>query len=271
MKKIFIPQNIPKFLYYWIVAILYYFIESLFPPEPVDYKEIPIIINNFNRLDMLKKLIESLEKRGYRNIYIIDNLSTYPPLLAWYETSPYTVFRLKENIGMNALWISGIYKKFRKNFFVYTDSDVVPIEDCPADFLLFFRDTLKKHKLASKVGFSLKIDDIPDCYALKDSVIEWESHFSHDFRKGDLLFRAPIDTTFALYRPRGKRKHANNNIEMYRTDYPYIARHLPWYIDSNNPDEENRYYIEQSALNTYWTKKGKEILKEAGAKESDAR
>jgi hypothetical protein len=137
---------------------------------------------------------------------------------------------------------------------------VVPVEECPDDFLHFFRDMLKKHRLAQKIGFSLKIDDIPDCYAMKEDVIKWESHFSHDFVKDEFLYRAPIDTTFALYRPRGKRKHANNNIEMYRTAWPYMAKHLPWYIDSKNPDDENRYYIEQSTLTTYWTKKGKDVL-----------
>jgi hypothetical protein len=260
MKKVFIPDNIIKFIYYRIVAVVYYLIEVISPPEEVDYRDIPIIINNFNRLDMLKQLIGSLERRGYRNIFIIDNLSTYPPLLEYYRTCPYKVFLLERNIGMNALWLSGIYKQFRNNFFVYTDSDVVPVEECPDDFLLFFRDMLKKHRLAQKVGFSLKIDDIPDCYAMKEDVIKWESHFSHDFKKDEFLYRAPIDTTFALYRPRGKRKHANNNIEMYRTAFPYMARHLPWYIDSRNPDEENRYYIEQSTLTTYWTKKGKDVL-----------
>ena len=58
-----------------------------------------------------------------------------------------------------------------------------------------------------------------------------------------------------------KEKHANNNIEIYRTAYPYMARHLPWYIDSENPDEENRYYLKQTLVKTSWSKKGKEFLK----------
>lgn len=260
MGKRFIPENRLKYLYYRLVSIRYCLIEMLFPPKVVDYKNIPIIINNFNRLDLLKKLINSLEIRGYKNIFIIDNLSTYPPLLEYYKTCSYKVFLLKENIGMTALWKSGIYKQFKNNFFVYTDSDVVPIDECPDDFLLFFLKTLQKHKLARKVGFSLKIDDIPDHYAFKERVITWEQKFYDAFKRDDMLYWAPVDTTFALYRPRGKRKHANSNIEMYRTAYPYMVRHMPWYIDSNNPDEENRYYIERSNLSTYWTKEGKSVL-----------
>ena len=34
-------------------------------------KDIPIIINNFNRLTYLKSLINSLTSRGYHNIYIL--------------------------------------------------------------------------------------------------------------------------------------------------------------------------------------------------------
>jgi len=261
MKQKFIPENKFKFSYYRIISFLYYLVELISSPQITDYKKIPIIINNFNRLDTLKKLIKSLENRGYINIYIIDNLSTYPPLLDYYKTCNYKVFYLNKNIGMNALWKSGIYKKFKKNFFVYTDSDIVPIDECPDDFLLFFLQTLKKHVLARKVGFSLKIDDIPDCNDMKDYIIRCEKHFYHDYIRDDMLYWAPIDTTFALYRPRGKRKHSNNNIEMYRTSFPYMARHLPWYFDPYNLDEENRYYLEHSEIVTFWTSRCKEILK----------
>jgi hypothetical protein len=233
--------------------------ELLKPSKITDYKKIPIIINNFNRLYTMKRLIESLEERGYNNIYIIDNLSSYPPLLEYYETCKYTVFRLDRNIGMNALWGSGIYRRFKNDFFVYTDSDMVPIEECPDDFLLFFIQTLKKHKLAQKVGFSLKIDDLPDCYEMKDDVISLEKQF-YRYQLDEFLYWAPIATTFALYRPRAKRRHANFNIEMYRTAFPYMARHLPWYIDTKNPDEENTYYINQKLVATYYSKKYKESL-----------
>jgi hypothetical protein len=261
MKQNLIHGHVLKFLYYRLIAFFYYLLELVSPPQIIDYKDIPIIINNFNRLDTLRKLIDSLVNRGYRNINIIDNLSTYPPLLDYYKTCGHNIFYLDKNIGLNALWLSGIYKKFRNNFFVYTDSDVVPIDECPDDFLLFFLKTLKKYKFARKVGFSLKIDDIPDCFALKDLVINWEATFYRDFLEQDLLYRAPIDTTFALYRPYGKRKHANNSIEMFRTAYPYMARHLPWYIDSKNPDDENRYYIEHSKLGgLFYTSKSKDIL-----------
>jgi glycosyltransferase involved in cell wall biosynthesis len=233
--------------------------ELLNPSQIKDYKKIPIIINNFNRLSYMKRLIESLEKRGYTNIFIIDNLSTYPPLLEYYKTCRYTVFRLESNIGMNALWGSGLIKKFRKDYFVYTDSDMVPVEECPDDFMLFFLKVLRKNKFAQKVGFSLKIDDLPDSYALKDTVIEAEKQY-YQYQHGDILYWAPIATTFALYRPRARRIHGDYYIEMYRTGWPYMARHLPWYMDSSNPDEENRYYLSQKLVATWYSKEYKKYL-----------
>jgi hypothetical protein len=234
--------------------------EISFPPADVHYREIPVIINNFNRLWMLKKLISALEIRGYFNIHIIDNNSTYPPLLEYYKECRYTVYRLNENIGVQAFWKSGICRSFSRNFFVYTDPDVVPVDECPDDFMLLFLDTLKKNRLAQKVGFSLKIDDLPDWNLLKKSIIGCESHFFTDFKKDELLYRAPIGATFALYRPGAGLNHANNHIEIYRTGYPYMARHLPWYQDSRNPDEEEKYYLEHLKHGTWWTTKAKEVF-----------
>jgi hypothetical protein len=253
----FKPKNPVKFFYYRTLASFNYLIELIRPSQITDYRKIPIIINNFNRLDSMRQLIESLEKRGYANIFIIDNLSTYPPLLEYYNTCKYTVFRLDSNIGMNALWGSGLIKKFRDDYFVYTDSDMVPVEECPDDFLDFFLQTLKKHRLAQKVGFSLKIDDLPDCYAMKDTVISEEQKYFR-YQHDELLYWAPIATTFALYRPRAKRIHGNYYIEMYRTGYPYMAVHLPWYMDSKNPDEESIYYMNQKLVATWYSKKYKE-------------
>jgi glycosyltransferase involved in cell wall biosynthesis len=256
----FVPENKIKYLYYKLLGSFFYLREYLNPPDEIEYKNIPIIINNFNRLDTLKKLISSLEARGYFNIYIIDNLSTYPPLLEYYRECRYKVFRLDRNIGTLAFWISGINKQFDKNFFVYTDSDVVPVEECPDDFMMFFLKTLKKHKHARKVGFSLMLDDIPDCNLLKDSIMSYEGHYYDYPLPDENLYRAPIGATFALYRPRGKYNHANNYIEIYRAGHPYTARHLPWYQDSVNLDEEEKYYLERIGERTFWSKRSKKVL-----------
>lgn len=220
--------------------------------EIIDYKSIPIIINNFNRLESLQKLIVSLENRGYHNIYIIDNDSQYPPLLEFYDSCKYRVFRLRKNVGYMSIWKTHIYDMFKKSWYVYTDSDVVLDEDCPDDFMAKFVGILNKYKHAQKVGFALRIDDLPDCFKNKSSVIQHEQKFwSTLVEKG--LYRAPIDTTFALYRPFCGGPADDYQIT-YRTGFPYVIKHLPWYTDSDNLSQEEQYYIKNVIKSTHWSK-----------------
>lgn len=222
-----------------IAVIFRWLIDFLKNIDQVFYpKRIPIIINNFNRLTYLKVLVNSLDKKGYKNIFIIDNASTFPPLLDYYKVCPYKILKLKENKGHKALWNSNLIKKFSGRFFAYTDPDLELPDECPDDFVKLFLKTLWKHPKIEKVGFSLKISDIPEYYAFKREVIEWESKFYK--KKTGNLFLAPVDTTFALHRPSSSGRLSDNI--SFRTDYPYQIRHLPWYENSSNLSEEERFY-----------------------------
>ena len=223
---------------------------KLFGGKKPDYHSIPIIINNFNRLEYLTKLIHSLEERGYRNIYILDNDSSYQPLLDYYKKTPYEVIYLHQNVGFLALWKTPVYRRFRKQFYVYTDSDVVLDEQCPDDFMKVFLSVLLEHPACMKVGFGIRIDDLPDHYSEKQSVINWESQYWAN-RVNNLLFKARIDTTFALYRPYCKGGSSPHLV--FRTDFPYVIRHLPWYQDTRHLSEEDQFYIAHSKKETFWT------------------
>ncbi|HQE12308.1 MAG TPA: hypothetical protein PLQ78_06145 [Flavipsychrobacter sp.] len=238
--------------YYWYKRVELRVHNIIYQSKIEDAKQIPIIINNRNRLSTLKSLVDALVERGYQNIHILDNDSTYPPLLDYYKTLPFQVHYLVRNVGYMALWKTPIHKQFIKDFYVYTDSDVVPIEACPDDFMEVFRKLLQQYTDVQKVGFSLKIDDLPDAYANKQQVIEWEKKY-FEKKMDDYCYEAPIDTTFALYRPGAKGKASL--LRMLRTAYPYEARHLPWYVDSNHLSEEEKYYINHVNTSTHWTQK----------------
>lgn len=247
--------NLLKMLRYPLFARYYRLREFISPSKIKSDKDIPIIINNFNRLTTLLKLINSLSERGYDNIYIIDNNSTYPPLLEYYEKCPYKIFRLKQNLGYKALWKSGLSKQFCNDYYIYTDSDVVPVNECPVDFINTIFTLLKKYKYAYKIGLSLRIDNLPDHYIFKQKVIKAEKK---DFliKNKDGLYRRPTDTTFAIYRPRVKLSRSRY-AEAYRTAFPYEVEHLPWYIDTENPTEEEIYYNQHCSKPTTWSSKNK--------------
>jgi hypothetical protein len=211
---------------------------------------IPIIINNFNRLDCLKKVIDRYVSSGYKNIVIIDNASSYPPLLEYYQSCPYTLHRLKKNMEFPALWVSGLYDQiYRHGYYVYTDPDILPDAGCPDDFVHHFYRLLSKYPSLDKMGFSLRIDNLPDHYDPKQAVLQNEAPYWRT-QRGNAYFEAPIDTTFALYRP-GRR--GTVDLKAGRSIPPYTALHLPWYSDSNHPDEETIYYRSQALYSKNWT------------------
>ncbi|MBP3564708.1 MAG: glycosyltransferase [Alistipes sp.] len=239
----------------YIRSRYFYLRERLSPSKILSAREIPIIINSFNRLTTLKRLISSLEQRGYTNIYILDNCSTYPPLVEWLKEVPYEVIHLPNNLGFKALWKhKPSRKRFCGDYYIYTDADVELDSNCPDDIIERMFSLLRdNYPYAFKIGPSIRIDDLPDCYDRKQEVIEWESRF-FTRPEGKELFRAPIDTTFALYRPRiGLSRRPS--LEAYRMAAPYQIKHLPWYEDSQNPTEEERYYKEHCRHVTAWSSK----------------
>lgn len=210
---------------------------------------IPIFLISFNRLSYIKSMISSLEKKRKKNIIIIDNASTYPPLLEYYESIPYKVIRLDTNWGFQVFWNNPMFEVYRKSFYIISDPDVEPIEECPSDFIEHFFDILYKHPLARKVGFSLKIDDLPENGILTKQVIKWEKKYNKTYIKKDSVFYAQIDTTFALYVPDDIA--ISSLSESLRTAYPYQARHMPWYKNPQEITEEDKYYAEHKT-NGWW-------------------
>ena len=138
-----------------------------------DYKQIPIIIISFNQLFYLKKLITFLLDKKYKKIVVLDNNSTYQPLLDYLETLPKSIniYRLSNNEGHLSFWKQRhLFKKYAKGYYAVTDADIVPVDKCPEDFLQTFRCLLDKAYDRTKVGFSLKLDDIPNTNSNKQQI-----------------------------------------------------------------------------------------------------
>ena len=204
--------------------------------------DVPAIVISRDRLDCLRQLVEWLERTpGIGPIHIVDNASSWPPLLDYLDTSPHIVHRLEVNLGHHAPWVIGLVAAVADAPFVVTDPDVIPDAACPPDVIAHFRGILDRHPEIDKAGFGLRLDDLPDTFAHREVVVRWESKFWHDEVEPG-VFRADIDTTFALYRP--GRDHKTFNA--VRTGAPYVARHLPWYSATNTPTAEDVYYREHA-------------------------
>lgn len=225
-----------------------------------DIFKIPIIIINYNQLFYLKKLISFLLIRGYNNIIIIDNHSDYLPLLNYYETldkSRITVDYQMDNLGHLVLFKKkNLLDKYTNDgYYVLTDADIIPNHKLRNNFVLDLIKVMeKKHFNISKVGFALRIDNIPDFYPLKNKVLDWETKFWKKKLKSDkLMFRAAIDTTFALYKPFYKSYfYQNEFISAIRIAGDFECEHGGWYIDPDNMTDEQKHYFNSSNSSSSW-------------------
>lgn len=210
-----------------------------------DATKVPIYIVSYNRLSYLKQMIDQLEKYNLKNIHIIDNCSEYKPLLDYLKECPYTVHYMDKNYGHMVFWKSGKFDDVINNsLYVLTDPDIEFNSHLPENFMNDLYRLLGEHPLVSKVGFALKIDDLPeDNQLLKQYIDKWEKRFwKYPIKDKLKAYAASIDTTFALYRPG---KHKNNFYTGIRVLGNFEARHLPWYHMFDN-DDENNFYIKTS-------------------------
>lgn len=215
--------------------------------------EVPIIINNRNRYTFLKLMIDQLQLFGYKNIFILDNDSSYPPLLEYYKTVNAKVVFLNKNVGYKALWETNVFNDFKNKYYVYSDPDILLQDDCPKDFVYRLYIELDKYSHKEKAGVALKIDDIPNYYKLKNDVLIWEkNNWEKEISKN--VYDAMVDTTLALYKPL-----AFGNAEecdAIRVAGNLTSLHLPWYDDSNNLSEEEVFYKSQASnKSSYWSSK----------------
>lgn len=217
---------------------------------------IPIIIISFNQLFYLEKLINFLLNRKFENIIIIDNNSTYPPLLDYLKKikSKVKIEFMDKNGGHKVFFNNKeLLEKYGKGYYVITDADIVPNDNLPENFMNILISKMDKFfRGINKIGFALKIDDIPDYYPLKDKVINWEKQF-WKYNLEDNIYKAAIDTTFALYKPNYPKKFNNKQfVEGIRLSENFEARHGGWYIDENNISEETKYYFENATNSSSW-------------------
>lgn len=233
----------------------------------MDFYQTPIYLIVFNRLDALRQLVDWLESSGYKNIHIIDNASTYPPLLQYLKSSPHTVHNMERNYGHLVLWESGEFDDVIDHHnFVLSDCDILPVESCPPDVIARLAEILDRYPNFTKVGLCLRIDDIPDHYALKASVLEWEAPYWNHSLEGRALYEAAIDTTFAYYRP-GIKPSDKRWWRSLRTAMPLAARHLPWYADTSRPTEEDLYYQSHlKEMSSQWSTTDPVLLKKQNIK-----
>ena len=168
----------------------------------MNWHDTPIYIISRDRLDLgLRQLIEWLRRAEMTSITIIDNASTYQPLLDFYNSPAMdgiNLIRRDDNLGHEVFWRLD-YHLHQPGRFIVTDSDVVPDKDCPFDLVRRMHEVADRFPGGAKVGPAIRIDNLPETFALRDHMRFCESdYWVRKYPEGD-SWNAAIDTVFAIY------------------------------------------------------------------------
>jgi hypothetical protein len=123
--------------------------------------EIPVLIPCFNNPTYLQNMVKQLRALRFRNIIVVDNASTYPPMMEYLSSlsRELTVVLLDEN--KNARYSTFLDEKnyaLLPQYFCVTDPDLEFNAQLPSDFLAELVCLTEKHAVG-KAGFSLDISD----------------------------------------------------------------------------------------------------------------
>ena len=221
---------------------------------------ITAFIINYQRLTLPARMADYLAEYEGVTPVIVDNASDYPPLLEYYKTTPHKVVRLNFNFGQLAVYHpaspvfpdSGVLPTER---FIVTDPDLL-IDHMPGDWLQLLHEGLDKYDFATKAGFSLRTDDLPNTPIGNAARAHEASAWISPLENGR-FYRAYIDTTFSLLRG------YNQDFPAVRTGPPYTAIHVPWYYKTLADVPEDELYYMRSTLargSTDWTIRIREAL-----------
>jgi hypothetical protein len=205
---------------------------------------IPVIINNRDLLTWPKAMVERIKQyNDVGRIIIIDNESTYQPLLEWYETKPCEIIRVG-NLGHRAPWDTNLVRSLKSEYYVVTDPDL-DLSQTPDDTLQYLREKILDLGMR-KLGLMLDLGRVtPEMTYYK--YLQWyekgRRHMSGIIN--DIMIRLTVDTTFAIYPGDEWRYFVGGS----STLPPYQAGHMPWYYtkETMEADQEYMYYLNHAS------------------------
>ena len=244
---------------------------SVSSTEAVYRATLPVFVNAFNQLTYVRDTLDWFARHGFGRVVVVDQVSTYPPLLAYYDSDAFRakarLIALAENVGPRRALED--WPEFGRSLpYIFTDPDLA-LPDAPADDMVTRMFALSRKHRAQKVGLALNLDRadaFADTVARYDGgplidIVAWEQRFWRE-RLEDGVYRANVDTTFRLYNPdvathwRDRWRALQGKAwrpRAIRVALPgFVAEHRPWFRDDGQTDEERAFYRQTAQNWTNW-------------------
>lgn len=220
-------------------------------------KNIPLIIPNFNQITYLINLINWW--KWYVDdpkVFVLDNGSTEKNVTSWLGDLEMmfpgtTLLEYKENdcVGNLRHFLSSTNQIQDYEYYVISDPDIMPLPSTPPNFLEIFKHAIDNYGF-HHVGFGLMTDDIPEWFEGRANMLHDEKSLLNnptaiEFNgKRYSGYKAPIDTTFALYRKSNGGWSNPQSPEAWSNSLRlFQAYHLPWYLHPEHLNDEMKNYF----------------------------
>jgi len=225
--------------------------------DSIIYKNstIPIFIISYNQYTFVKSMVEQLLNYS-SNIYIIDNKSTYPPLVNYLKSieDKVNILYMDKNYG-HTVYMRDEIIKLCGDKYIITDPDLLLNPNLPQNFIDILSELSDQYEI-NRIGFALDITNnintnliLGNSYNNKN-VIEWESQFWENRINNSNyeLYNAAIDTTFVLIN-----KKYNYQYTGIRVAGNFTCTHIPWLnnYDTILLDGELDYYRNNNISSTW--------------------
>jgi FkbM family methyltransferase len=241
------------------------------PSAKANWPDVPMLIPCFNNPAYCKQMVDQLLKIGCTNISLIDNASTFGPMLDFLENvegGSVRVDRLTENMGPRKSIFGNDRLKNIGRYFCVTDPDIEFNKALPANFLEIMAEEMEKENIG-KIGFALDIGN--NCKLKQEpfdidgtayTVWQWEKQFWNNrvgfTRFGDPIYSAAVDTTFALYdsevfdyRYDDSPASLKKLLASLRIGGRFTAQHLPWLVEPTLSNTEAEAYRSSQKFSYY--------------------
>lgn len=211
---------------------------------------VPLIIPTFNNMTYTKNIVDFFCQKNHENIIIIDNASTFEPMIDYLNniSNDIDVVFQNKNYGPRQIHSNNLYYLLPQ-YFIITDPDLAFNNDFPDNFidmLIELHGLYQTFKIGSALNLNIldsNILDVPYVIHKKTQTIRniEESYYTNKIDQTDKfnIWKAPIDTTFSMYN--------KNNInfgffESLRLDGIFLADHYGWYEPPPIPQNELDFY-----------------------------
>lgn len=227
-------------------------------------RNIPLIIPSFNQLSYLINLINWWNYyTGGNQVFVIDNNSNYKPLLRFLKN----VRKMFPNVEVVICPVNNLGDNLRKfiderikpggyKYYCISNPDIMPCPSTPENFLEIFQYIIENYGF-HRVGFALKLNDIPDYVDNYQDILKRQKGFYDNKNKCIITYmshaykgyKAAIDLTFAMYTTKNTGwQYPMNRIHFANALRIFQAFHLAWYIHPHTRIKEHEAYFKNAIM-----------------------